>query len=770
MNKFKRNFLVICIFVCMLVVAGCGKKKDNDNTFDKNTVFREEEIKLPMSGNYYIENMVTSGDNMFFVYYTYDDNTYETHYYLGSSKVDFSNFKETEIEFDGGWMQNFLADDKGNAYIILNKWIYDEDEGFFEDEGTGEDEIVTYEDKVVMDDIWIPRGQNKNYVIKYDSNLNLISNIDLSESGFDYMNNFCYVGNDQFLINDGSNFYLLDSEMKVTKKVETNKDVSNMYTIRDGSVVVQCWTDKGMGLYKLDKNSLTLADEEIKIPGLSSNMSYSKGTKTDFIIMDRYQVYTYNIGDAEIKPVMNYLNSDIGTSYFNTLIQADDNTFYGLYSDWDADYSVMCYSRYTKVAPEDVVEKKVITLGCIYIDNDVRRKVISFNKTNPDYRITVIDYSDFNTEEDWTGGYTKMNTDIAAGKCPDILVSNGSALVMDYASKGLFVDLYKYMDKDSEVKKDKYFANLLDAFTYNGKLIALVPNFSIQTLLAKTSLVGSKPGMTFDEMLALEKNLSQGGSLFYGVGRSSFLMDYLDVNASAFIDNAAGKCYFDSEEFIKLLEFAKKLPEKDGFGDYEDFDYEKYNQRFRSNIAIFDVFNLYSIRNLKYEEKGVFGEDVTFVGYPTNSGNGSALCYDVAYSISSKCKAPEVAWDFIRYFMTDEYMNKNEYGIPASVKRFDELAKEAQKRMSYEYEGETYYMDDYYYIGNESIVLEELNDADIAKIKDLVSSTTKVRGSVSSVLTIIEEETQAFFEGQKTAEDVAKIIQSRVTIYINERL
>ena len=38
----------------------------------------------------------------------------------------------------------------------------------------------------------------------------------------------------------------------------------------------------------------------------------------------------------------------------------------------------------------------------------------------------------------------------------------------------------------------------------------------------------------------------------------------------------------------------------------------------------------------------------------------------------------------------------------------------------------------------------------------------------TSVENIIVEEAAAFFEGQKSADDVAGVIQSRVQIYINE--
>ena len=36
-------------------------------------------------------------------------------------------------------------------------------------------------------------------------------------------------------------------------------------------------------------------------------------------------------------------------------------------------------------------------------------------------------------------------------------------------------------------------------------------------------------------------------------------------------------------------------------------------------------------------------------------------------------------------------------------------------------------------------------------------------------MNIIQSECEAFFAGQKTAEDVGKLLQSKLTIYINEQ-
>ena len=41
--------------------------------------------------------------------------------------------------------------------------------------------------------------------------------------------------------------------------------------------------------------------------------------------------------------------------------------------------------------------------------------------------------------------------------------------------------------------------------------------------------------------------------------------------------------------------------------------------------------------------------------------------------------------------------------------------------------------------------------------------------SSDSIFDIVREQSQAYFSGQKTAEDVAKLVQSKANIYVNEQ-
>ena len=66
-------------------------------------------------------------------------------------------------------------------------------------------------------------------------------------------------------------------------------------------------------------------------------------------------------------------------------------------------------------------EKTTLTYATMYLGYDTRQLIIDFNKKSGTHRIAVRDYSEFNTEDDASAGLSKLNTEIVAGKAPDML-------------------------------------------------------------------------------------------------------------------------------------------------------------------------------------------------------------------------------------------------------------------------------------------------------------------------------------------------------------
>lgn len=61
-----------------------------------------------------------------------------------------------------------------------------------------------------------------------------------------------------------------------------------------------------------------------------------------------------------------------------------------------------------------------------------------------------------------------------------------------------------------------------------------------------------------------------------------------------------------------------------------------------------------------------------------------------------------------------------------------------------------------------------LTENEIATYKELVKGAQPYPYEMGKIRMIIEEELGAFLEGQKTAEETAKVIDSRVQLYLDE--
>ncbi|NLH02375.1 MAG: hypothetical protein GX488_10945 [Clostridiales bacterium] len=63
----------------------------------------------------------------------------------------------------------------------------------------------------------------------------------------------------------------------------------------------------------------------------------------------------------------------------------------------------------------------------------------------------------------------------------------------------------------------------------------------------------------------------------------------------------------------------------------------------------------------------------------------------------------------------------------------------------------------------------KLTQEDVDRFETLLSKVKTVAVYDETILGIIESEALPFFAGQKTAEETAKIIQSKVSLYVSEQ-
>jgi len=167
-------------------------------------------------------------------------------------------------------------------------------------------------------------------------------------------------------------------------------------------------------------------------------------------------------------------------------------------------------------------------------------------------------------------------------------------------------------------------------------------------------------------------------------------------------------------------------------------------------------------------EKVQFGEPITFVGFPSSNEKGSVFNPGLKFAVTSKSKNIEGAWEFVRYFMSDEYQSEV-YMFPARLDMLNKKAENDMKPQTYEDEnGNMVEIENIYYLSSGEINVGYPDEDDIAQTMELINSITAFASFDEKLNSIVQEEAAAFFSGQKTAAAVADLIQNKASIYIAE--
>ncbi len=553
---------------------------------------------------------------------------------------------------------------------------------------------------------------------------------------------------------------------------EILNNASDVFAREDGMLSVICWdaTDGAsmyLTTYDLEKD---VVGEKTKLPDSFMMSGYSgvtTGAGADLIYCNNSGVFQYNVGEEHPTQIMSYINSDMNTSGMYNIAMVDDTRFIGFYHDNAT--GKMQGGVFTKVNPEDIKDKRVVVLAGNYVDYEIKERIVAFNKSNENYRIVIKEYEKYSTMEDYMAGYAQLNNDIISGGMPDILLADMNMQVENYASKGLIADVGALIAKDEELSQKEFMQNVFDAFKVNGKLYYVIPSFNVRTMIAKKSIVGDRNTWTMKDMQELVAKMPEGATGIGDMTRTSFFYTMLQYCGSDFIDVSTGKCNFESPDFINMLKYAAELPEEFN-EDYWGEDYwMSYESQYRDNKTLAMQCYIGSARDMVRNINGSFGEEISYIGFPTESGKGSVITANQKFALSAKSKNLEGAWEFVRYYLTDEYQKKMEWALPVSKDAFMENAKAAMQNPYYlDENGEKVEYEDTFYFNNEEIPLENLSQEQVDQFVSFVESVDKQSYYNEAIQNIVLEESAAFFEGQKSAENVANIIQSRIQVYVNE--
>lgn len=139
-------------------------------------------------------------------------------------------------------------------------------------------------------------------------------------------------------------------------------------------------------------------------------------------------------------------------------------------------------------------------------------------------------------------------------------------------------------------------------------------------------------------------------------------------------------------------------------------------------------------------------------------------------AISSKCRNKEAAWQFLKYFLTEDYQQKIDGYIPLSKIAFEKLLDTAENSHYINENEEIIISKNTDLSDNKKIDLGSLSKAEAIEFKHFVETTSSSYYENAKIASIISEEANYYFNGEKSAEDVAAIVQSKVSLYLSENM
>jgi multiple sugar transport system substrate-binding protein len=422
-----------------------------------------------------------------------------------------------------------------------------------------------------------------------------------------------------------------------------------------------------------------------------------------------------------------------------------------------------------------IKQRKVITMAALNGSRVLDQAISAFQIANPDYKIElkvyntqVQGYSRFTTAGGNGGGQGQfdvsslaqaLNTDLMSGKGADIIVLD-SLPWYKYVDKGLLIDMDQLM-QEKQFDASQYFTNIFDACKIGGKLYGVPMSFSYSVLTGSSAYMPDSQSPTMADFLKKAGALPEGVAPFANQDALRIFYQYMQFSYGDLVDTANHRANFDTPEFIQAMkDFKDLIGENTSADNDQNFQAEQLSGNVAYNIA--SMSNPMSLTM----QRAILGDSLKYTNVPTMSGGGSgSFTASLMIGINAGSKNRDAAWEFVKTMLGADIQGSGRLsGYPVLKSAADamiadmktgETLGEGNRRMIMR-------------LGDREIEIKPLTDADFQAITDALPKLDSLQAVDPNVQQVLNEELPTFFSGQKSAEEVAGLIQNRVNTILNE--
>lgn len=349
--------------------------------------------------------------------------------------------------------------------------------------------------------------------------------------------------------------------------------------------------------------------------------------------------------------------------------------------------------------------------------------------------------------------WMRLSAEVAVGNGPDLMVMTREEM-MALQKIGALAPLDDLLTEET---KDAMLSGLRRAGTVDGKLYGIASEQAIIVLVTSDALWPEDSWTIRDILDIYDRGEMQG--IIYGYNKPQHILRILIGGMTGdipFCDMDKRESRFESEEFIRLLEICKQYGNTSGVTRDEAMDLLAQGKY----LAIGEWYpSIVHYANSRERHR----EGFHYVGFPEQKDSIGVYNSTDFIVVNQKAEDREEIGAFLNYLLSDSAQVKVSMGY-ATRSVF-----ENQDFFWYsEYNDEVHCL---YKTSDGSIGELPMNADGTSCISDYLELIDHAGLEVFDdvVWNIVEEETESFWNGTKSAEEVARVIDNKVQLYLDEQ-
>lgn len=560
--------------------------------------------------------------------------------------------------------------------------------------------------------------------------------------------------------------YSLNVDDGTIREWSTNSRLQDVVILQDSRMAALFESENGFILRTMDFSSGDWGEQfYLPVSNIINLLSPWEGAPFDFLFNDGNNIFAHQLETGRYFALLDWFEIGLVDSWNTQMGALSGGYLWVLIRNWveeEANWNTELFLL-SPTPRSQLPQRTVITLGGMWLSPDIRQAVANFNRESLTHQIQIKDY----TEHDWQAGFIRLRTELMTGGGPDIIYNAEDILV----DRGLLLDLYSFIDADSEINRTDFFQNVLAVLEgADGTLPRIGYCFSIHTMIGLADISEQIDTWTFSDFLSLVENASDITHLL-GTGirgeRNMFLREALMYAGSELIDWQTGIANLDSDAFRNLLEIANHLP-----STQDNTMLSEYVSEYARILRREQLLSVSFIANpARYLEISTALGEIVALGMPTDTGGNHVIQINGSMGINAATDRADDAWVFLREFLLPS--SDSGWGFPLRIDCYERKIQElSTPHMKTDEDGNLVEIpfQEILFGDGFSVSIFAMTKAQADSLREMVERAGSMGRFDQGLFDIVQEEVLPFFMGDRTVQETARIIQSRVQIYLSEVL